>query len=128
MELRSFFEYLVEHPGSAKLLGVIVLTIIVGPFIVIWARASQVRRIHKAYTTLINEQSEKIAELYRNFTTVHDELAAARGELATKIAELSTTTKERDRLLAELLDINAKVVKLEAKERELIEKLRKYES
>jgi len=134
MELQEFFKYLVEHPGAAKLLGGIILTIIVAPFIVIWARAGQVRRIHKAYTGLIDEQSTKIAELYRNFTDVHDELAKARGDLAMKIAELSgvqqeltETTSERDRILDDLLKLNAKVVEIEKRERELIEKLRKYE-
>ena len=87
-KLQLFFEYLVENPGAFRILGMILSTLLLLPYIIIWLKASQVNRIRKAYDELITDQTTTITTLYRNIMDVQGNLAQTRGELDQKIAEL----------------------------------------
>jgi N-glycosylase/DNA lyase len=92
MKGMEFLQYLLENPLALKALGVIFLTLLLVPYIVIRARTKQVREIRKAYDDLIKEQTQTITNLYRDVTSLTGELAKSRGELATKMSELETKT------------------------------------
>ena len=93
-KLQLFFEYLVENPGAFRILGMILSTLLLLPYIIIWLKASQVNRIRKAYDELITDQTTTITTLYRNIMDVQGNLAQTRGELDQKIAELKNISVE----------------------------------
>lgn len=127
MKLQEIAQYLLEHPGSLKALGAVILAVITLPLIIIWARAGQVRRIRNAYDKLIQEQTETITGLYRQITTVHEELAKVRGELAMRIAQLKNKSFDLEQSLEQIEKLQARIKELEEKETELIKKLTKNE-
>jgi len=126
-KLQLFFEYLVENPGAFRILGMILSTLLLLPYIIIWLKASQVNRIRKAYDELITDQTTTITTLYRNIMDVQGNLAQTRGELDQKIAELKNKKINLDQALLEISDLKGKINVLEQVEIGLMTKLKTYE-
>jgi hypothetical protein len=126
-KLQLFFEYLVENPGAFRILGMILSTLLLLPYIIIWLKASQVNRIRKAYDELITDQTTTITTLYRNIMDVQGNLAQTRGELDQKIAELKNKKINLDQALLEISDLKGKINVLEQIEIGLMTKLKTYE-
>jgi hypothetical protein len=88
VKFTDYIKYLLENPQAAKMLGLIVLSIVAAPIIISWFRGGQMRKAIKTYHDIINDLTGQVSDVYENVSKLQKDLSKTQGALAVANAKL----------------------------------------